>query len=51
MKRLALLAALCLLSACTNPNFGLGLNYGNGGLTVTPSVSGTLGGAHVTITG
>ncbi len=51
MKRLALLAALALLSACTNPNFGLGLNYGNDGLTVTPSYSGQLGGAHVSITG
>lgn len=51
MKRLALLATLALLAACTDPNLGLGLTYGQGGLTVTPSASGNVGGAHVTISG
>ena len=51
MKRLIALAALTLLSACQNPNFGLGLNIGPNGTTITPSLSGQIGGANVSITG
>ena len=51
MTRLAALFALGLLTACSNPNLGLGLNLGPSGMSVTPSLSGQVGAAHVSISG
>ena len=44
MKRAALLTlALALLTACTDNRVGVGLNFGPGGMSVNPRVSGSLG--------
>ena len=48
MKRLA---ALTLLTACTDPRFGANFGFGSGGMSFSPSVSGQVGGAHVSISG
>ena len=44
MKRAALLTlALALLTACSDNRVGVGLNFGPGGMSVNPRVSGSLG--------
>jgi hypothetical protein len=49
MKRIALLACL-MLAACTDPRLNAGLSLGANGLSVTPSLSGSIGdGARVSI--
>jgi len=45
---LAILLAATLLSACdTGPNLGIGLGFGPGGVSVSPSVSGKVGAVTV----
>jgi hypothetical protein len=50
MRRLCL---LCLLSltACTDPQLGLGISLGPNGVAVRPTVSGTVGGVGVGVSG
>jgi hypothetical protein len=43
------LLALLLLAACTDVNYGAAFNFGSGGVDISPSVSGSLGDAYVTI--
>ena len=50
MKPIALLAVLAL-AACTDPQLGIGMSIGNGGVAVSPTLSGNLGGATVTVSG
>ena len=49
MRRLAfLLVATVLLSACdTGPTLGVGLGFGPGGVSVSPTVSGRVGRVNV----
>jgi hypothetical protein len=52
MMRLALLLAACGLAACADgPQLGVGINLGNGGVTVSPTVSGNVGGVNVGVSG
>ena len=51
MKLLAALAILTLTTACTNPQFGANIGIGSGGVSISPSLSGQIGGAHVSISG
>ena len=48
MKRLALVALL-LLPACENPSLNVGASISSGGVSVTPSASGRVGGVGVAI--
>lgn len=48
MKRLAI-ALLFLLPACENPSLNAGIAIGSGGVSVTPSVSGRVGGLGVAV--
>lgn len=48
MRRLALLLILSL-SACADPRLNAGISIGAGGVSVTPSVSGRVGGVGVSI--
>ena len=43
------LAALGLLPACENPSLNAGISVGSGGISVTPSVSGRVGGVGVAV--
>ena len=43
------LLALILLGACTDPHLGAALDFGPGGVALSPYVSGAVGGAGVTI--
>ena len=51
MKKIALLMALFVMAACENPQLGIGATFGSGGMSVTPSVSGNVGGARVQVSG
>jgi hypothetical protein len=52
MMRLALLLAAFGLAACADgPQLGVGINLGNGGVTVSPTVSGNVGGVNVGVSG
>jgi hypothetical protein len=51
MKLFATLAFLTALTACTDPQFGANIGIGSDGMSVSPSLSGQIGGAHVSITG
>ena len=51
MKLLAALAMLTTLSTCTDPQFGANIGIGSDGMSVSPSLSGLIAGAHVSITG
>jgi hypothetical protein len=48
MLRLALLSLLAL-PACTDPTLGLGVTLGTGGVAVSPSLSGQMGGVTVAV--
>ncbi len=41
--------ALLLLTGCTDLNYGAAFNFGPGGVDFSPSVSGSIGDAHVFI--
>lgn len=51
MKLCAALVLLTTLAACTDPRFGANFGFGSGGMSFSPSVSGQVGGAHVSISG
>ena len=52
MKRAALLTlTLALLTACTDNRVGVGLNFGHGGMSVNPRISGSLGPTRIGISG
>jgi hypothetical protein len=52
MKRILFILSLSVLAACADgPQFGLGFNVGNGGVTVSPTVSGNVGGVNVGVSG
>ncbi len=52
MQRLFALLTLCALAACADgPQLGLGFNVGSGGVTVSPTVSGNVGGVNVGVSG
>ncbi|MFM2390103.1 MAG: hypothetical protein RLZZ437_1658 [Pseudomonadota bacterium] len=52
MKQLAFLLAVFGLAGCNGgPELGLGINVGPGGVNVSPSVSGNVGGVNVGISG
>ena len=51
MKLLAALALLTLLTACTDPRFGANFGFGSGGVSFSPSISGQIGDAQLTISG
>ena len=51
MKPLTALALLTLLTACTDPRFGANIGIGSGGVSFSPSISGQVGDAHVSISG
>jgi hypothetical protein len=48
MIRLALLAVLAL-SACTDPRLSTTMVIGNGGVAISPTLSGTVGDATVSL--
>jgi hypothetical protein len=48
MRRFALLLILSL-SACADPRLNAGISIGAGGVSITPSVSGRVGGVGVSI--
>lgn len=50
MRSLALIAFLAL-AACQNPELGIGATVSGSGVSVSPTVSGSVGGAHVTVSG
>ncbi|MBL4928269.1 hypothetical protein [Fuscibacter oryzae] len=43
------LIALLALAACTNPSLGVGFGVGAGGVSVSPVVSGTVGGVRTSV--
>lgn len=49
MTRLAF-AVMFLAAACSNPRLNAGLSIGPGGVDVTPSISGNVGGMGVSVT-
>jgi hypothetical protein len=51
MKLIVALATLTLLTACTDPRFGANIGIGSDGVSITPSLTGQIGGAHVTVSG
>jgi hypothetical protein len=52
MIRLGLLLAALGVAGCADgPQLGLGINLGNGGVTVSPTVSGNVGGVNVGVSG
>lgn len=51
MKLFAALVLLTALSACTDPRLGANFGFGSGGVSFSPSVSGQVGGAQVSISG
>ncbi|MEQ9040117.1 MAG: hypothetical protein RIE24_17340 [Silicimonas sp.] len=48
MKKLAIVL-LILLPACEDPSFNIGASVSSGGVDVSPSVSGRMGGVGVAI--
>ena len=51
MRLLAALLVLTSLTACTDNRVGVGLNFGPGGMSVSPRVSGSLGPARIGLSG
>ena len=51
MRLIAALVLLILLSACTNPHFGANIGIGSEGVSISPALTGQIGGAHVSISG
>ena len=49
MKWMAALA-LIFLMGCENPSLGIGATINSGGISVSPKVSGRVGGVGVTVT-
>ncbi len=51
MRLIAALLVLTALTACTDPYFGANLGIGPDGVRLTPSLSGRIGDARVSISG
>jgi hypothetical protein len=52
MKRILFILSLSVLAACSDgPQLDLGFNVGNGGVRVSPTVSGNVGGVNVGVSG
>jgi hypothetical protein len=51
IRALALLGCLMLAACADGPQLGLGFNVGNGGVRVSPTVSGNVGGVNVGVSG
>ena len=51
MRLLAALLVLTSLTACTDPRLGAKLGIGPGGMSLSPSLSGRIGGARLSISG
>ncbi len=51
MRLLAAVTLLASLTACTEPQFGAQLGFGAGGMSLSPSLSGRIGGARLSISG
>ncbi len=52
MRRVLVGLGLLMLAACADgPQLGLGFNVGSGGVTVSPTVSGNVGGVNVGVSG
>ena len=49
MKRL-MAVALLLTAACENPSLGIGATINSGGVSLSPTVSGRVGGVGVAVT-
>lgn len=43
------LIALLALAACSNPSLGVGFGIGAGGVSVSPVLSGTVGGVQTSV--
>lgn len=50
MRKLVLFSVFAL-AACENPTLGVGATISGSGVSVSPTVSGNVGGAHVTVSG
>ncbi len=50
MRWIAILA-IGVLSACENPSLGIGATISGSGVSVSPTVSGNVGGATVAVSG
>ena len=50
MRALAVLTVLAL-AGCENPSLGIGASISGSGVSVSPSVSGSMGNARVTVSG
>jgi|GEM_PF-1173170 len=51
MKKIALILAVLVIAACENPQLGIGATFGSGGVSVSPTISGNVGGASVAVSG
>ena len=51
MRLIATLLLLTALTACTDPRLDAHLGIGPGGVSLTPSLSGRIGGARLSISG
>lgn len=49
MRRICLLICLFTVAACSDPRLNAGISIGANGVRVTPSVSGQVGGATISI--
>lgn len=49
--RLTALLAFMALAACENPTLGIGATINSNGVNVSPTASGNVGGARVTVSG
>jgi len=49
--RLVWIFAATLLTACENPRLGVGATFSGSGVSVSPTVSGNIGGATVAVSG
>lgn len=51
-KTISFLLALLVVSGCADgPQLGLGFNVGSGGVSVSPTISGNVGGVNVGVSG
>lgn len=51
MRLIAALVLLTALTACTDPYFGATLGFGPNGVSLSPSLSGRIGGARISVSG
>jgi hypothetical protein len=51
MRAIAMIGCVLLAACADGPQLGLGFNVGSGGVTVSPTVSGNVGGVNVGVSG